>query len=326
MEFDCRNEIFREEAAERLLGPWESGERRKPDFVIDAIDNIDSKVALLHYCVRNAIPVVSAMGSGCKSDPARLQIGDISQTLEDPLSRTTRRRLRLLGVQSGIPVVFSTEKLSPEKAQLLPLPEDEYEAGKVNELSVLPDFRARILPVLGTMPAIFGCAVANFVILELTDYPRETGGGKGREKMYDHLLSGLLTLEERLVKAEGGDAVGLKVPLVKGDVEYLVEEVYRGKSVVSGVGTKLALVRWERPEGGFVFEKGVEGQKVVPLRRIGDLVVMTREEAAVHEEMILAPRVKGKEGGKKVEDVYPKEVLELVERRKKEERYFEQFR
>ncbi len=48
--FDLCNELFGASAAHRLLGPWEG---RKPDFVIDAIDNIDSKVELLEYCYKN---------------------------------------------------------------------------------------------------------------------------------------------------------------------------------------------------------------------------------------------------------------------------------
>ena len=61
----------------------------------------------------------------------------------------------MMGVKDGIPVVFSSEKTGPGKAQLLPLPEEEFEKGSVGELGVLPDFRVRILPVLGTMPAVF---------------------------------------------------------------------------------------------------------------------------------------------------------------------------
>ena len=87
------------------------------------------------------------MGAGAKSDPSRVQISDISYTVYDPLARSVRRRLRLLGVQSGIPVVYSTE--APGDVKLLPLPEEEFQKGNVKELGVLEDFRVRILPVLG---------------------------------------------------------------------------------------------------------------------------------------------------------------------------------
>src|SRR6202012_5261547 len=50
--FDCRNELFGANVADTLLAPWTAKESngQKPDYVIDCIDNIESKVELLHYC------------------------------------------------------------------------------------------------------------------------------------------------------------------------------------------------------------------------------------------------------------------------------------
>ena len=93
------------------------------------------------------------MGAGAKSDPTRIQIADISDTMYDPLARSVRRRLRLQGITSGIPVVYSTEV--PGDVKLLPLPEEEFQKGNVKELGVFDDFRVRILPVLGTFPSPF---------------------------------------------------------------------------------------------------------------------------------------------------------------------------
>jgi tRNA A37 threonylcarbamoyladenosine dehydratase len=87
------------------------------------------------------------MGASAKSDPTRIQISDISYTMYDPLARSVRRRLRLQGVSSGIPVVYSTEV--PGDVKLLPLAEEEFQKGDVKELGVFDDFRVRILPVLG---------------------------------------------------------------------------------------------------------------------------------------------------------------------------------
>lgn len=167
VKFDLRLEKFDENSAERLLAPWATG-GQKPDFVVDAIDNIDTKVALLKYCHDHKIEVISAMGAGCKSDPTRIIIGDISASTDDGLSRATRRRLKLQGVTHGIAAVYSTERTSEGKAQLLPLSDEEFQKGTVGDLGPLPDFRVRILPVLGTMPAIFGLTVANHVILKIT--------------------------------------------------------------------------------------------------------------------------------------------------------------
>ena len=318
VQWECLNEVWREGQGQRLLSGWDHGKGRKPDYVVDAIDNIDSKVELLNYCHKYGIKVVSSMGAGCKSDPTRLFVGDISASVEDPLSRTTRRKLKLLGVNEGIPVVYSTEKPGPGKAQLLPLPEEEFAKGKVDELSVLPDFRARILPVLGTMPAVFGYAVANFVILEISQYPHEVGTGKGREKMYDSILSGLQGLEERLARNAGQEPVGLKIPVSKDDVCYIVEEVFRGKSVLSGLPTRLTLTRWRAPREGIQIHQLWNGQKYSKLQ-LEELVCMTKEEAAIHEEEVL-------KGGKPPEIIYDADVVQLVERRRREEKQYQRYR
>lgn len=314
--FDLYNELFGASAAERLLGPWQG---RKPDYVVDAIDNIDSKVALLEYCYKNDLKVISSMGAGCKSDPTRIFIGDISASTEDPLSRSTRQRLRKVGVASGIPVVYSTEKPGPGKAQLLPLPEEEFKKGSVGDLGVLPDFRVRILPVLGTMPAVFGYAVANHVILQVTGYPTEYVPAKGREKMYDGILAQLQGSEEKLARAmtPGEDFQGMKLPVSMADVGFMVEEVFRGRSAISGIPTRLALVRWRKPEGSLL-DLSVEGQKSSKVQ-LRDLVCMTREEAAVHERDVLR-------GSKTPEDLYSRDIVKLVEGRIQEEIGFEKYR
>lgn len=70
---EARVELFSKENAETLLAG-------KPDFVVDAIDNIDTKIELIKYCCDNGLRVVSSMGAGAKADPSRIQIADISDT------------------------------------------------------------------------------------------------------------------------------------------------------------------------------------------------------------------------------------------------------
>lgn len=316
IQFDCRNQLFGKSVADVQLEPWEG---QVPDFVIDAIDNIDSKIELLEYCHKHGMPVIASMGAGCKSDPTRVFIGDISTSTDDPLSRATRRRLRLRGVTSGVPVVFSSEKSGPGKAQLLPLPDDEFEKGKVGELSVLPDFRVRILPVLGTMPAVFGLCLANHVMLELTGYPREYALHKGRDKMYEGILAALQGLEERLARAGGEDALGLRLALTPDDVGYVIEEVYKGKSVVSGLPTRLALTRWQwKDDDRAVVNHSIPGQRSSTLR-LSDLVCMTKEEVSRHEKEVLS-------GARRIEDVYEGQIVERVRRRMDEEASYEMYR
>ena len=312
--FDCRNELFGEETADGQLGAMNGQE---PDFIIDAIDNIDSKVTLLNYCAKHKLRVISSMGAGCKSDPTKILIGDISASTDDRLSKSTRRRLRALGVQDGIPVVFSTEKSGPGKAELLPLPEEEFAKGKVGELGVLPDFRIRILPVLGTMPAIFGLVVANHAILEITGYPHEYLPSKARDKMYDSILGGLQAAEERLARHMGCQDQGLKISITKDDVGYLVEEVFLGRSIVSGLYNRLALVRWNRPSEDIV-DSQTPGQLNTFLS-VKDLVCMTKEEAQKHESKVL-------KGTQNPEDLYNEKVLELARRKMADGERYERLR
>ncbi|KAG8525796.1 uncharacterized protein KY384_000556 [Bacidia gigantensis] len=320
VDWECWNEVWKVERAGVLLGASAEGRDagKQPDYVVDAIDNIDSKVALLKYCHENGIKVVSSMGAGCKSDPTKISVGDISASVEDPLSRVTRRRLRAVGVAEGIPVVYSIEKPGPGKAQLLPLPEEEFQKGSVNELSVLPDFRARILPVLGTMPAVFGYAVANFLVMEITGYPHDMAAGKAREKMYDAILSNLQGREEQMARFEGQDPLGLRLPVTKEDVGYLVEEVYKGKSVVSGLPTRLTLVRWRRPDSGFKIMEEFEGQKITELE-LNELVCMTKEEACRHAKKVLKDR-------KSVEEVYNVNIVNMVKQRQEEDKVYHRYR
>ncbi|KAK6432884.1 hypothetical protein LTR95_010945 [Oleoguttula sp. CCFEE 5521] len=307
--FDCRNQLFNAASADSQLEAWSDGQA--PTYVIDAIDNIDSKVALLKYCHESSIPVISSMGAGCKSDPTRVLIGDISASTDDPLSKSTRRKLRLQGVKEGIPVVYSTEKTAPGKAELLPLPEEQFQKGSVNELGVLPDFRVRILPVLGTMPAVFGLCVANHVMLEITGYPHDYVTGKVRAKMYDGILTQLQGLEERLAQANGASEQGVRMPVTSDDVGYLVEEVFRGRSVISGLASRLALARWRKPEGKWIDDR-TSGQRIDKLP-LDALVCMTKDEMIQHEKLVL-------KGDRTPEDVYDQAVLDRVEARWEEER------
>lgn len=82
-------------------------------YVVDAIDDVDSKVHLLKECVERGIPVISAMGAGNKLDPTLFRVDDISKTKACPLARVIRRQLRKENIYSGVQVVYSTESPVP---------------------------------------------------------------------------------------------------------------------------------------------------------------------------------------------------------------------
>ncbi|RDA89191.1 hypothetical protein CP532_0541 [Ophiocordyceps camponoti-leonardi (nom. inval.)] len=316
--FDLRRKKFQLADVETLLGPWQDG--RTPDFIVDAIDNIDTKVELLQHCYMRGLPVISAMGAGCKSDPTRIVVGDVGSSQDDRLSRATRRRLKLLGITGGIPAVYSTEQSGEGKAELLPLPEDQFQRGSVGELGVMPNFRVRILPVLGTIPAIFGLTAANHVILTLAGYPTNYIAAKGRDKMYEGILAFVQGFEERLARLFDPETTGLRTPLTVGDVAFLSEELYQARSIVSRIPSKLVLIRWRRPEttNMSVIGEGSNIQRFSTLR-LRDLVCMTKEEAARHEKEVMRAR-------KPLEELYDEETIARVEGRLSEAAAYERDR
>ncbi|CCE78231.1 Piso0_000848 [Millerozyma farinosa CBS 7064] len=292
-EIEVANQLWSMESSEELI----FGNDFEPTYVVDCIDNIDTKVDLLTYCSEHNVPVISSGGAACKSDPTRVNVADISKTEEDPLSRAVRIRLKKRGIVKNIPVVFSAEKPDPRKAQLLPLPDDEIARGEVDQLAALQRFRVRILPVLGTMPGMFGLTIATHILTTIAGYPTEPIEGKNRYKIYDGILQSLAGQQARL------GMLDQRVPIALDDVNYILEEVFRGKSPISNYSTRLTLSRWDPA-------KDLSYQNVV---------IMTKEEQKKHEERVLL-------GKEPLADVYPKEVLDRVNHRFAQERYYSQFR
>ncbi len=64
------------------------------DYLIDAIDSIRFKAALIHFCKRRKIPVVTTGGAGGRIDPRKVEVADLSITWNDPLAAKVRSRLR----------------------------------------------------------------------------------------------------------------------------------------------------------------------------------------------------------------------------------------
>ncbi len=79
-------------------------------YVVDAVDTVAAKVALILYCAAHEIPIISAMGAGNKFDPLAFRVDDISRTHTCPLAKAVRKALREKGVERGVKVVYSTEK------------------------------------------------------------------------------------------------------------------------------------------------------------------------------------------------------------------------
>jgi len=117
-------------------------------YAIDAIDEIDAKIALITELHRRGIPFVSSMGAGSRLNPSLVKIADISKTEHCPLARVIRRKLRLAGIEKGVRCVYSTENLNRFAE-----PETEGERRKQGSISF--------------MPGIFGLTAAGVIINDI---------------------------------------------------------------------------------------------------------------------------------------------------------------
>lgn len=96
----------------------------KFDYVVDAIDSVKAKTALLAFCRAESIPIVTIGGAGGQMDPGKIEIRDLCRTEQEPLLSLVRKRLRQnygfpRGTKNkfGIDAVFSMEPLTfPEKS------------------------------------------------------------------------------------------------------------------------------------------------------------------------------------------------------------------
>lgn len=79
-------------------------------YLIDAIDSLDAKCALIKYCMNHNMKFISSMGMALKTDLTQIRIMKMNQTSTDPLARMLRNKLRAEGVPLNFYVVASTEK------------------------------------------------------------------------------------------------------------------------------------------------------------------------------------------------------------------------
>ena len=81
----------------------------KPDYIIDAIDTVSAKIALVELAQREHIPIISSMGTGNKLHPELFRIADLAETRVCPLCRVMRKELKNRGI-IHLKVLYSEEK------------------------------------------------------------------------------------------------------------------------------------------------------------------------------------------------------------------------
>ncbi len=116
------------------------------DYVVDAIDTVTAKLALIEQAKKANVPIISAMGAGNKLDAMGFVVSDISKTTVCPLARVMRRELKKRGIEH-VKVVYSKEQ-----------PKEQTE---VNE-------RGKAVPAsIAFVPSVMGLILAGEVIKDL---------------------------------------------------------------------------------------------------------------------------------------------------------------
>ena len=123
------------------------------DYIVDAIDTVAPKCALITEALRRKIPIISSMGAGGRTDPTRVVYSDLWSTAEDGLARAVRQRLKKNGFTNKrkLKVVCSTE--APSRKAIIDLD--------------LPNKRSSF-GTLATIPSLFGIFLAAEVIRQLS--------------------------------------------------------------------------------------------------------------------------------------------------------------
>lgn len=139
------------------------------DYIIDAIDSVRDKAAVLAYCRRQKLKMITIGGAGGQKDPTQINITDLAKTVQDPLAAKLREKLKneyKLNKDSkgkyGIPCVFSREQLTyPAKNGQVCFAKQQAEASK--KMDCDSGFGA-----ITTVTATFGFVAVSYVLNKLS--------------------------------------------------------------------------------------------------------------------------------------------------------------
>ena len=143
---------------------------RKVDFVVDAIDQLGNKCALINYCVRQNINVVTSAGAGGRLDPTQIRVMDLSETRDDTLARMVRiyMRKRHQFPRKGlfyVPTVVSLEPIrNPVEPDFPPDAEDITPDELVELDPVSKDRRKTVMGTASFVTSCFGMTCASVAV------------------------------------------------------------------------------------------------------------------------------------------------------------------
>jgi len=136
----------------------------KYDYVVDCVDTVSAKIALVLKAQKAGVKIISAMGAGNKINPTMLEVSDIYKTKVDPLAKVMRNELKKRGVKK-LKVVYSIEKPLTNNKELS------------NQCKKEENVKKRSVPGSAIfVPASMGLIIASEIIKDLTGIKNEDAG------------------------------------------------------------------------------------------------------------------------------------------------------
>ena len=137
------------------------------DYIVDAVDTVTAKIALVMKATEKNIPIISSMGAGNKLDGSMFRVADIYKTKVCPLAKVMRRELKKRGVKK-LKVVYS------EELPVRPIRNVESDS-KAEDSNLLDEKKIRRKDTPGSVafvPSVAGLIIAGEVVKDLCGYSR----------------------------------------------------------------------------------------------------------------------------------------------------------
>ncbi len=218
-----------------------------PNYVIDCIDDLKSKIDLIHYCTINKIKLISSMGAAGKTDVTLLRYSQFNLLQGDTMARRLRYQYKKKYPNENLPEMLCVYSLEKNEKGLSEL--EEHQKENIEMYRINFNERVRTLPVFACLPAAFGQIISFIVLGDIIGYCNVNDIIKEKKDDNKSCLIGNINIEKLIddyknyeVNKMGFDEK--KLFLVYEDFLNVAKAFNFCSSVSCVSGNKMRFVRW----------------------------------------------------------------------------------
>ena len=259
-----------------------------PDYVIDCIDDLNSKVDLMNFCISHNIKLISSMGAAGKCDPSLIRFVDFKAIKGDSMGKRLRYQYnKKYKVLPSIPCVVSLEKTVKGLSDLEEHQKENCELFRVNF-----NERVRTLPVFACLPSSFGQCLAARVIGEVDGYDfnkdKEELTKEQKEKLVKYIQDYKIYEMRKKIKEKD-------IKLVYDDYLKIAKAFEFNSSVSCKVGNKMRFVRWRASKpidiGNIVLLNKSEINQLYSVKKEEDLIKIFGKETVDRIDNVIQTKI-----------------------------------